>query len=105
MGNATFNFEFEGNNLKDCLHKASFLMDSDTVWGAGLESFKDKPVWFSVRKAKSDNGEFIYVERKARDEAGRIASSNLGEYKEGGFFWKSWEVYDPANKVADSDDF
>lgn len=105
MGNATFKFEFEGSTLPDALYKASFLMDNDNVWGAGLESFKDKPVWFSVRKTKE--GDFIYVERKSRDADGRIASSTLGTYKDGGHFWKSWEVYDPNNqtpKKAESDD-
>lgn len=106
MGNATFNFEFDGSSLKECLHKSSFLMDNDNVWGAGLESFKDKPVWFKVRKTES--GDFIYIERKSRDDNGRIASSSLGEYKDGGFFWKKWEIYDPngdtPKKVNDYDE-
>jgi len=97
MGNATFQFQFEGSTLPEALHKAAFLMDGDNVWGAGLESFKDKAVWFSARKTKE--GDYIYVERKSRDDAGRIASSTMGTYKDGGHFWKSWEVYDPSNET------
>jgi len=102
MGEATFKFEFEGTDLKEALFKASFLMAKDDVWGAGLESFKGKPVWFNVRKTKE--GDLIYVERKCRDEAGRIASSNLGTYKQGGYFWKSWELYDPTTATIHKED-
>jgi hypothetical protein len=106
MGEATFQFEFEGTDLKDALFKASFLMDKDDVWGAGMESFKGRPVWYKVRKTKE--GDLIYVERKCRDEAGRIASSNLGTYKQGGYFWHAWEIYDPNTasiKKVDDNDF
>lgn len=97
MGNADFEFEFDGSNLPEALYKASFLMDKDNVWGAGFESFKDKPVWFSVRKTKE--GDFVYVERKSRDDAGRFATSTMGTYKDGGHFWKAWELYDPNNST------
>jgi hypothetical protein len=103
MGEATFTFTFEGTDLKDALFKASFLMDKDDVWGVGFESFKNKPVWYKVRKTKE--GDLIYVERKCRDEAGRIASSTLGTYKQGGYFWHAWELYDPATAtVTKADD-
>lgn len=95
MGGATFNFTFDGSDLKDALHKASFLMEEDKVptWKEGFESFKDKKVWFSVRKTKDDK--IVYVERKCRDDKGRFATSTLGSYKEGGYFWHQWEIYNP----------
>lgn len=106
MGEATFTFTAEAKDAKDALYQLAFLMAKDEVWGAGLESFKGKAVWYDVRKTKED--EIIYVERKSRDDAGRIASSTLGTYKQGGYFWHAWKVYDPSTKtetVVKNDDF
>lgn len=105
MGDAMFTFTFDGSDIKEALFKAAFLMDKDEVWGAGMESFKGRPVWFNVRKTKE--GDLIYVERKCRDESGRIATSTMGTYKNGGYFWHQWEIYDPNNashKVVPNDE-
>ena len=92
MGEATFQFTFQGDDIKEAMYKAAFLMDKDHCW---LDGFKDQPVWFDVREAKTNDGEFIYIKRKCRSADGnRIASSTLGEYKGGkGYFWNKWEVW------------
>lgn len=97
MGEATYTFTVEAKDAKDALFQLAFLMDKDEVWGAGMESFKGRQVYYKVRKTKDDD--IIYVERKCRDEAGRIASSTLGTYKQGGYFWKAWEIYDPSGQT------
>jgi len=94
MGDSTFQFEFEGSSFKEAFHKASFLAEQDYCW---LDGFKESKIQFEARKVKTDNGEFIYVKRKAFAD-GKIATSTLGEYQGGGYFWKKWEVYTPDKK-------
>lgn len=110
MGEATFTFTAEAKDAKDALFQLAFLMEKDEVptWKEGFESFKDKKVWFSVRKTKDDK--IVYVERKCRDDKGRFATSTLGSYKEGGHFWHQWEIYNPdvpkgVNEPRGVDDF
>lgn len=110
IGEATYNFTFEGSDLKTTLLKCGFLMEEDKVptWKEGFESFKDKKVWFNVRKTK--DGKYTYIERKCRDDKGRFATSTLGTYEGGdGYFWHQWEIYNPdvprdVDKPRASDD-
>jgi hypothetical protein len=96
MGDATFKFTFEGTDIKDALFKAAFLMDEDKIptWKEELKEFQGQPVVYKVRKTKE--GDLVYVERKVYSKTSKnIASSNLGTYKQGGYFWKDWEVFNP----------
>lgn len=76
----------------------SFLATPDYCW---LEGFEDAKVRWECRRAKGKEGTdkagqtFLFIERKARAKDGRWATSQMGKYQGGGFFWKRWEIYDP----------
>jgi hypothetical protein len=95
IGDVTLELNIEGSDLKDALFKASFLWDEDAVpkYQKELADFVGLPVYWKARKTKE--GDIIYVERKCYSKDGRIATSTLGSYKQGGYFWHQWEIYNP----------
>jgi hypothetical protein len=107
MGDATFTFTFEGTDLKEALFKAAFLLDEDKIptWKEELKEFQGLPVVYKVRKTKE--GDLIYVERKVYNPTTKkSATSTLGTYKQGGYFWKDWDVYNPeTNTITVGEDF
>ena len=54
----------------------------------------------SKGKGDKEGQTFHYIERKARSKEGKWATSTMGEYQDGGFYWKRWEVYDPENTAS-----
>lgn len=53
---------------------------------------KNDKVIFEVQKGSSDKGTFTYVKRKCLK---CNATSTLGKFKDGGYFWKEWNIYNP----------
>lgn len=53
---------------------------------------KNTNIIFATNKANTDDGTFIYIKRKCL-KCG--ATSTLGEYKGGGYFWKEFLIYKP----------
>lgn len=112
MGDVNVTFTAEGKDAKEALFNLAFLMDKDEVWIKERplhEKFVSRPVWYEVRKTDDD---LVYVKRKSRSADGLIASSTLGTYKKGGYFWHKWEVFDPIKneviyppKEEKNDDF
>jgi len=100
MGEAEYTFEFTGD-FKEVMKQSAFLMEKDYCW---LDGFKESQIRYDVREADTANGKFIYVKRKARSTDGRIATSTLGTYQGGGYFWKTWEIYIPQEKNANGTD-
>lgn len=99
MGDADVEFQFDGEDIRECLHKSAFLFWRDEC---PLDGFKGRQIYYDVREMDSDNGKFIFVNRKCKAEDGRIASSKLGERKGGkGFFWNDWEIYTPERETVD----
>lgn len=102
LGNDTAEFIIDEKDDKKAFEMMTFLATPDHCW---LEGFKDAKVFWEARHAKGKEGTptagqtFIYIERKARSADGKWATSQMGEYQDGGFFWKRWEVYDPDGTV------
>lgn len=80
---------------KEAIAKATFFMKPDYCG----KCKKTNIIWES-NKAKTDDGTFTYIKRKCLNCG---ATSTAGEYKEGGFFWKNWEIYE-GNKKGPKDD-
>lgn len=100
VGDTQLEVDIEGQSFKEAMLKGAFLFEKDFCW---LDGFQDAPIKWEARKAKSDNGEFIYVKRVARTQDGRIATSTLGEYQGGGYFWKGWEEYKKDDSASPED--
>lgn len=67
-----------------------------------LDGFQGKPVKLEGRKVNKDGSSYTYIERKCFDDNGKIASSTMGEYKDGGgYFWHAWKIYDPTAVVKE----
>ena len=101
IGNDTVNFTIEEKDNKDGLALMCFLTTKDYC---NLDGFKESPVFWESNKANTDSGTFTYIKRKCFSKDGKIATSTMGEYKEGGYFWKSWEIYVPKDRPAEIPD-
>ena len=81
----------EEKDPKEALAMATVFTEPDKCLNCG----NTEGIIWQANKAKSDKGGyFTYVKRicpKCK------ASSSLGEYVTGGFFWKNWEVYSKHN--------
>jgi len=86
-GNASMEIECEGKDEKEAIAKALFFTQPDVCGKC-----KGTDIVWGSNKAKTDEGMFTYIKRKCT-KCG--AESTAGEYKEGGLFWKSWEIYQP----------
>lgn len=95
INGAMVDFEVDEKDLKQAMAFIIPLTESDYCY---LDGFQDAKVKWTVRKAKDDSGQtFTYVQKRARNTAGQIASQGLGTYQDGGYFWKKWEVYVPKD--------
>jgi hypothetical protein len=105
-GNVEATFHIDEKDDKSALVMLTFLTKPDFCH---LDGFKEAPVKWESRRSKGKEGTpnagktFTYIERKAYATDGRVATSVMGEYQEGGYYWKQWEVYDP--KAEKNDDF
>lgn len=93
LANSTMQVEIEECQDKEAMLKATFFLTPDIC---GL--CKATNVTWEGRRAKADNGTFLYISRKYMSCA---AQSTMGEYKDGGYFWKKWEVYRGHSETED----
>lgn len=96
IGDAVAKFEIDERDAKDAFVMLSFLTEPDHCYLQGFENAKIK---WQARRAKNEKGEFTYIERKAFSSDGRIATSTMGEYQKGGYYWKKWEIYQPKENL------
>lgn len=96
LGNAILEVICEGKDEKEALAKATFFTQKDVCGKC-----KSTNVVWASNKAKTKDGMFTYIKRKCID---CTAESTAGEYKEGGLFWKEWEIYkrDDDNRENDN---
>jgi hypothetical protein len=85
LGGVTYQFEVEEKDEMDTLHKIIILSNPrkycDVCRNTSIDDF-----YFTTNKDKEAN---TYI--NVRCKCG--ASSKLGRYKSGGYFWHSYEVY------------
>lgn len=97
-------FHINENSDKDALLMLAFLSEP---MKCPLEGFKDAPVKLNARRVKGQEGTqnagktFTYIERVAYNPATKQrATSTMGEYQEGGYYWKQWEIYTPDQQTS-----
>lgn len=89
LGSSSFQFEVEEKDDKETLLKAIGLATPRLYCNVCKASGADTKA-LNARKSKTDDGEFTYI--SVRCQCG--ASSTLGSYKSGGYFWKEFEAYE-----------
>jgi len=89
IGDSKLEIETEEKDIKIALANVLLLTQKDKCSKCGSEEIE-----FHTNKATTEDGTFIYVKRKCMNKTCN-ASSTMGEYKGGGFFWKEWEIYQP----------
>lgn len=89
LGSTSFTFEVEEKDDKETMLKAISLATPRLYCNVCKASGFDTKA-MNARKSKTDDGEFTYI--SVRCVCG--ASSTLGSYKSGGFFWKEYEAYE-----------
>jgi len=92
IGNSTIQFEIEEPKDVEALALAGMIASAPSQ----CSLCKSQNVTLSGKKAKG----YTFVEIKCEDCS---ASSSMGQYKEGGIFWKSFEKFQPQPK-AEGDD-
>lgn len=98
LNNATLEVEIDEKTEKEAIAKATFFTQPDYC---GLCKGTNI-VWNSNKaQAKDGSGTFTYIKRKCL-KCG--AESTAGEYKDGGLFWKAWEIYKPADHISEDKD-
>lgn len=93
IGKATFQFQVEGTKEVDTLEKAALFATIPDICGL----CKSGDVELSSNKAKG----FTFVKVKCLKCNAR---SQLGQYKDGGCFWKDFEVYSSPEKSEDKEE-
>lgn len=101
ISNASIQIEIDEKEEKDAMAKMTFWTTDDVCLHeqSGKRCYSKSIVWDS-NKAKTENGTFTYIKRRCLTCG---ATSTMGEYKEGGFFWKPWEIFRKDNQVSESD--
>ena len=92
LGTTTLQFEIDEPKEVEALAKAGMLASAPEICGL----CKSQNITLLGKKAKG----YTFVEVKCL-ECG--ASSSLGQYKEGGIFWKQWLKYQPQLQVEEDD--
>ncbi len=82
LGNTTYSFQIEEGKDLDALVSAGFLASMPEI----CEFCKSTNLVLSSNKAKG----FTFIKVVCRECR---AKSQLGQYKDGGFFWKTFEKY------------
>ena len=89
LGKVDYTFEIEGQRGFDVLSIAGFLSSMpDTCKICG-----SKNVHLTSNKAKG----YTFVKVLCEDCNAR---AQLGQYKDGGYFWKEWEEYNPPQTAV-----
>lgn len=93
LGNTTYAFQIEEQKDLDALATAGFLASMPEKCGlCGSQN-----VVLTSNKAKG----FTFVKVVCRDCGGR---SQVGQYKEGGFFWKAFDRFQPAEEESSEEE-
>ncbi len=87
LQNSMLEINIEEKEDKEALAKALVFTQPDYC-----PLCKGKNIAWEANKVNTDDGTFTYIKRKCLNKD-CLASSTLGEYKSGGFFWKPWEIY------------
>lgn len=104
VGNNTVEVEIDEKSPKEEIAKMCFWLTPDYCFLC-----KGSNIIWETNKAKTTDGTFTYVKRKCVNpeciakNGGTCATSTMGEYKEGGFFWKNWEVFKGKDNISDED--
>lgn len=95
IGNSSFEFQVDEKEPRDAMLTAIALGSArpfcDVCKEYGLET---KTLNARKAKSKKDGKEYTFV--SIRCKCG--ATSNLGEYVSGGYFWKEYEKYEAEDK-------
>lgn len=87
VGDIDYTFEVEEEKEKEALAKAGFLSGMPTTCGV-CGSGK---IHLASNKAQG----YVFIKMLCEECNAR---AQIGEYKDGGFFWKDWEKYEPPSK-------
>jgi len=87
IGGATVQFGIDEKDDDVALSLVAFLTEPDFCFLC-----KETKLKWEVNKAKTDTGNFTYIKRRCLNPNCR-ATSTMGKYKDGGYFWKNWEIY------------
>ena len=90
IGDSVFTFKVEEENTIDALFNAGSLASAPTK----CELCGKENVGLTGNKAKG----YTFVKIVCKDCG---AVSQLGQYKEGGIFWKKFEKYQPTGEQSD----
>src|SRR3990167_6008544 len=94
IGLNTMQIEIDEKNDKEALAKALVYVQPDYC---GLCKGQNV-IWDSNKaKDKKSGGTFTYIKRKCLNKD-CLATSTLGEYKDGGYFWKPFEIYNKEER-------
>jgi hypothetical protein len=97
IGLNTVEIEIDEKTPKDEIAKMCFWLTPDYCFLC-----KGQNIVWETNTAKTADGSFTYIKRKCINPACK-ASSTMGEYKAGGYFWKNWEIYKPKDGVSEED--
>lgn len=91
IGNITYNFEISEDKDIDAFATAGFLASMPSK----CELCKGENIHLSSNKAKG----YTFVKMICKDCNAR---AQLGQYKDGGFFWKQWENYQAPSQQGEA---
>jgi hypothetical protein len=102
IGNAKMEIEVSAEKEKEALAKALFYMQTDKCLHKNEkdETCGNTGIVWESNKAQTDEGTFTYIKRRCL-KCG--ATSTAGEYKEGGYFWKRWEIFKSKDNIEEKD--
>ncbi len=95
IGKSVLEVSIEEKSDKDAIAKALIFTQPDVC---GLCK-SPNVIWESNKATTKDGGTYTYIKRRCLS---CNATSTLGEYKAGGYFWKKWEIYIP-DQTAEGD--
>ena len=93
IGASTLTFEVEGEKEIDALNKAAAFATMPDQCGM----CKSKDVMLDSNRAEG----FVFIKVKCLSCNAR---SQMGQFKEGGVFFKKWEIYQPKVNAAPKED-
>lgn len=93
IGDVTFSFQLEDETEFKAMLRAAVIGDMPSK----CRKCKGTDVHLNGNKAKG----FEFVKVICR---GCNARAQLGQYRDGGYFWKSWEDYEPPQKEISSEE-
>lgn len=92
IGKVKYSFEIDKEKGLDALSEAGFLSAMPTK----CKICESENIHLATNKAKG----YVFVKMLCEDCNAR---SPIGQYKEGGFFWKEWEKYTPPAATGEGE--